>query len=275
MIIKTNDYTPTFIEPAEGDGVTMFNDLVKLDKGNLICIAARPGMGKTSLALHMALEYAKKSNKTVYIFSLEMSATQIYRRIISYLSEVDSHELNNNLLSNEQKEFIEWAEEYLKTLNIVIDDEPMLTVDQVEERLAKENNLGLVIIDYLELLTANGKFKNRAHEISEISRKLHILTKRKSVPFIFNSQLSRKIEYREDRRPRLRDLHDFGCIEQDANTVIFIYRDEYYKGVTEERSTAEIIIAKNRYDTLGTVPLKWRGQYMKFSEVDNEESCKT
>ena len=273
MIIKTNDYTPTFIESAEGDGVTMFNDLVKLDRGNLICIAARPGMGKTSLALHMALEYAKKCDKTVYIFTLEMGAKQIYQRMICYLAEVDLHKLDNNSLSTEQKEAVNRAKEYIGTLNIVIDDEPMLTVEQVEERLEKENDLGLVIIDYLELLTVNDKFNNRAQELSVISRNLHILMKRKNVPFIFNIQLSRKIEYREDRRPRLRDLRDFGCIEQDADTVIFIYRDEYYKGVTDECSTAEIIIAKNRYDTLGTVPLKWRGQYGKFSEikVQNEE----
>lgn len=271
MILKTKNYAPALFTEIKEENIIMFNDLVKLDRGNLICIAARPGMGKTSLALHMALEYARKCNKTVYIFTLEMSAKQIYQRIISYLAEVDLHKLYNNSLSNEQKETVERAEEYLKTLNIVIDDESMLTVDQVEERLEKETNLGLVIIDYLELLTANGKFKNRVHEISEISRKLHILTKRKNVPLIFIKQLSRQIDYREDRRPRLRDLLNFGCIEQDTNTVIFIYRDEYYKGVTEECSTAEIIIAKNRYDALGTVLLEWRVRYMKFSEVDKEE----
>ena len=270
MIIKTNDYTPVFTIESKEDNITMFNDSVKLDRGNLICIAARPGMGKTSLAIHMALEYAQKSDKTVYIFTLEMSAKQIYQRIISYLAEVDLHQLKNNTLSNEQKEAVERAEEHLRTLNIVIDDELTLTVEQIEERLEKEKNLGLVIIDYLELLTANGKFKNRVHEISELSRKLHILTKRKNVPVIFIKQLSRKVEYREDRRPRLLDIRDFGGIEQDANTVIFIYRDEYYKGVTEECSTAEIIIAKNRYDALGTVLLEWRGQYGKFSEVDKK-----
>ena len=268
MIIKTNDYTPTFlIEPEEND-VTMFNDLVKLDRGNLICIAARPGMGKTLLALHMALEYAKKCDKTIYIFTLEMSSKQIYQRMICYLAEVDSHKLSNNSLSKEQKEAVEQAEEYLKTLNIVIDDEPMLPVKKIEERLEKENNLGLVIIDYLELLTVNGNFNNRVQELSVISRNLHILMKRKNVPLIFIKQLLRKIDYRKDRRPRLIDIRDFGCIEQDSDTVIFIYRDEYYKGVTEECSIAEIIIAKNRYDALSTVPLEWRGRYGKFSEVD-------
>lgn len=268
MIIKTNDYTPVFITESEENGVTIFNDLVKLDRGNLICIAARPGMGKTSLALHMALEFAKRSDKTVYIFTLEMSSKQIYQRMICYLAEVDSHKLSNNSLSNEQKGAVEQAEEYLKTLNIVIDDEPMLSVEKIEERLEKENNLGLVIIDYLELLTVNGKFDNRVQELSLISRNLHIFMKRKNVPLIFIKQLLRKIDYRKDKRPRLIDIRDFGCIEQDSDTVIFIYRDEYYKGVTVECSVAEIIIAKNRYDALSTVPLEWRGRYGKFSEVD-------
>lgn len=271
MILKTNDYTPDFITGSEENNITMFNNLVKLDRGNLICIAARPGMGRTSLALHMALEFAKRSDKTVYIFTLEMSAKKIYQRMICYLAEVDSHKLYNNSLSKEQKEAVEQAEEYLKTLNIVIDDEPMLSVEKIEERFEKENNLGLVIIDYLEILTVNGKFDNRVQELSLISRNLHILMKRKNVPLIFIKQLLRKIEWREDKRPRLIDIRDFGCIEQDSDTVIFIYRDEYYKGVTEECSTAEIIIAKNRYDALGTVLLEWRGRYMKFSEVDKEE----
>ena len=270
MIIKTNDYTPDFLTESEKSNVTMFNDLVKLDRGNLICIAARPGMGKTSLAIHMALEYAKKSYKTVYIFTLEMSAKKIYQRMICYLAEIDSHNLYNNSLSKEKKDAVEQAEEYLKTLNIVIDDEPMLSVEKIEERLEKENNLGLVIIDYLELLTVNGKFDNRVQELSLISRNLHILMKRKNVPLIFIKQLLRKIEWREDKRPRLIDIRDFGCIEQDSDTVIFIYRDEYYKGVTEECSIAEIIIAKNRYDALSTVPLEWRGRYAKFSESDKE-----
>ena len=246
MILKTKNYAPALFTEIKEENITMFNDLVKLDRGNLICIAARPGMGKTSLSIHMALEYAKKSDKTVYIFTFEMSAKQIYQRIISYLAEVDLHQLKNNTLSNEQKEAVERAEEHLRTLNIVIDDELTLTVEQIEERLEKESNLGLVIIDYLDLLTANGKFKNRIHEISELSRKLHILTKRKNIPVIFIKQLSRKVEYREDRRPRLLDIRDFGGIEQDSDTVIFIYRDEYYKGVTAECGTAEIIIANQK-----------------------------
>ena len=266
MIIKTKDYTPVFITEHKENGITIFNDLVKLDRSNLICIAARPGMGKTSLALHMALEYAKKCDKTIYIFTLEMSAKKIYQRMICYLSEIDSHELDNNSLSNEQKEAVEQAEEYLKTLNIVIDDEPMLSVEKIEERLEKENNLGLVIIDYLELLTVNGKFDNRVQELSLISRNLHILMKRKNVPLIFIKQLLRKIEWREDKRPRLIDIRDFGCIEQDSDTVIFIYRNEYYHDISKDCSQAEIIIAKNRYDCVDTVFLKWQGRYGKFSE---------
>ena len=124
----------------------------------------------------------------------------------------------------------------------------------------------MVIIDYLELLTVNSKINNRVQELSELSRNLHTFMKRKNVSIIFIKQLLRKIEWREDKRPRLIDIHDFGCIEQDSDTVIFIYRDEYYKGVTEECSIAEIIIAKNRYDALSTVPLEWRGRYGKFSE---------
>ena len=166
MIIKTNDYPPAFIESAKGDGVTIFNDLVKLDRGNMICIAARPGMGKTSLALHMALEFAKKSDKTVYFFTLEMSAKQIYQRIISYLAEVDSHKLYNNSFSTEQKEAVKRAEEYLRTLNIVIDDEPMLPVEKIEERLEKENERKYGEVDELVSVLEAGTGKKGARELT-------------------------------------------------------------------------------------------------------------
>ena len=147
MIIKTNDYTPTFIESAKGDGVTMFNDFVKLDRGNLICIAARPGMGKTSLALHMALEYAKKCDKTVYIFSIDSCSGEIYERMLCSLAEIDIRHMRRRKLSAEDKNKIAEASALLKDMNIIIDDAAELTDRQIIDRLDTVDNLGLVIVD--------------------------------------------------------------------------------------------------------------------------------
>lgn len=272
MIIKTKDYTPVFITEHEENGITIFNDLVKLDRSNLICIAARPGMGKTSLALHMALEFAKRSDKTVYIFTLEMSAKKIYQRMICYLAEVDSHKLYNNALSKEQKEAVEQAEEYLKTLNIVIDDATELTDRQMMERLDTVDNLGLVIVDdSRRYMNCSRKMEISALENPIVTRELKRFAIIKNIPVILTHKLNRKIEKRENYRPNLKDIRDDGALEQDSDTVIYIYRDEYYHNVSTDHSKAEIIIAKNRYDALSTVLLEWRGQYGKFSEVDKKE----
>ena len=269
MIIKTIDQIYEITEPKENN-ITMFSDLVKLDRGNLICIAARPGMGKTSLALHMALEYAKKSYKTVYIFTPKTSAIQIYQRMICYLAEVDLHKLNNNSLSKEQKEAVKLAEEYLRILNIVIDDEPVLTVEMIEEILEKESDLGLVIIDSLQYVNCSRQMEILAQETSIITRELKSFSKRKNIPVILTHKLNRIIEERENKRPLLGDLREDGALAQDFDTIIFIYRGEYYHDISKNCSQAEIIVAKNRYDSVKTILLEWQGRYGKFSEVDKE-----
>lgn len=274
MIIKTNDYTPTFIESAKGDGVTVFNDFVKLDRGNLICIAARPGMGKTSLALHMALEFAKKSNKNVYIFSLEMSAEQIKKRLIAQLSAVPSEVIYCNSSCIEQTTAMRKAEEDLKKINIVIDDTVGISVKELKEKLDNKQNIGLVVIDYLQLMSSLDSFESRAHELSKISRDLKALSKEFRIPILVTTQLSRSI-WLTKKRPELGDLRDYGAICQDMDTVIFIHREGYSlddirQGNFPVVTKNEIIIAKNRYDKVETIIMEWHGKYGRFSEVNKE-----
>lgn len=272
MILKTNDYTPTFIESTEGDGVTMFNDLVKLDRGNLICIAARPGMGKTSLALHMALEYAKKCDKTVYIFSIDSCSGEIHELMLCSLAEIDIDHMRSRKLSAEDKNKIAEASALLKDMNIIIDDAAELTDRQMMERLDTVDNLGLVIVDdSRRYMNCSRKMEISAQENPIVTRELKRFAIIKNIPVILTHKLNRKIEKRKNYRPNLKDIRDDGALEQDSDTVIYIYRDEYYHNVSTDRSKAEIIIAKNRYDALSTVLLEWRGQYGKFSEVDKKE----
>ena len=271
MIIKTKDYTPTFFESVTEDGVTMFNDLVKLDRGNLICVAARPGMGKTSLVLHMTLEFAKKSDKTIYIFSFRERATDIYERLICSLAEIDTYSMRKREFSSEQWERIARAK--ISSLNIVIDDTLKREEWQELKRLEECDDLGLVVFD--ALCPSKHTAPNYVQELSLITRELRHLSKIKNIPVIFAHTPNRKLEKRKDKRPRGKDLIGDGALEQDSDTIIFIYRDEYYNGSYEDFSNAEIIIAKNRYDCIDTVQLEWRGRYGKFSEVDKEESCQT
>lgn len=271
MVIKTNEYLPEFIFSANGEGFTMFDGLVKLDRSNLICIAARPGMGKTSLALHMAIEYASKNDKAVYIFSHEMSAEQIYSRMLCYIAEVDSYSMRNLELSEAEVERLAAAIEKLQKLNIIINDEPFLTVTQMEEKIQDIDSVGLIIIDYLQLIKANEMREKRPQELIEISRSLKILSKKKNIPIVIISQLDRRIESRKDKRPMLSDLtRTVGGGDSDLDTAIFIYREEYYeldegdKNYTE----AEICIAKNRFDSTGCLKYKWEGRFTKFSRIE-------
>ena len=268
MIIKTNDYTPTFlIEPEEND-VTIFNNLVKLDRGNLICIAARPGMGKTSLVLHMALEYAKKCDKTIYIFSSDLCSMEIYERMICSLAEIDTYHMRIRSFSAEDKDKIKKASTLLKNMNIIIDDASDLNERQIIDRLDTVDNLGLVIIDSLQYVNCSRKMEIPAQEIGIITRELNSFAKRKNIPVILTHKLNRKIEERENKRPRLGDLREDGALVQDFDTIIFIYRDEYYNDISTDHNQAEIIIAKNRYGSVKTISLEWQRRYGKFSEVD-------
>lgn len=272
MIIKTNDHTTIFITEPKENGVTIFNDLVKLDRGNLICIAARPGMGKSSLALHMALEYSKKFDKIVYIFSIDSCSAEIYERMLCSLAEIDTYHMRIRSFSAEDKDKNAKAGNLLKNMNIIIDDVTGLNERQIIDRLDTVENLGLVIIDSLQYVNCSRKMELLAQESSIIVRELRCFAKRKNIPVILTHKLNRKMERRMNKRPLLRDLlyNGHGLLEHDSDTVIFLYRDEYYHDISKDCSQAEIIIAKNIYGYTETVFLEWQGRYGKFSEVDKE-----
>lgn len=239
-----------------------------LNKSDLMLIAARPGMGKSSIALNIALSVAKKYQKAVVIFNLEMSKEQLASRLLSNESFVDNQLLLTGKLSEEEWGKLGLAASALSQTDIRIDDNPSITVTEMNAKCRRVDNLGIVIIDYLQLMTsATGKVnENRVTAIGEISRSLKIMAKELNVPVICLSQLSRANESRADKRPMLSDLRESGSIEQDADEVIFIYRDDYYNPDTEEKNVAELIIAKNRHGETGTVKVQWLPQYTTFSD---------
>ena len=242
-----------------------------LNKSDLLLIAARPGMGKTSLALNIALDVAKKSAKTVAFFSLEMSREQLAMRLLSNESFVDNQKLLTGRLTEEEWTKIGIASSALSQTDIRVDDNPSISVAEMNAKCRRLDNLGLVLIDYLQLMTSagNGQTSNNANRVqvvSDISRALKIMAKELDVPVICLSQLSRANESRTDKRPMLSDLRESGAIEQDADEVLFIYRDDYYHPDTPEKNVAEIIVAKNRHGETGTVKLQWLPQFTTFSD---------
>ncbi|MBQ3072595.1 MAG: replicative DNA helicase [Oscillospiraceae bacterium] len=243
-----------------------------LNKSDLLLIAARPGMGKTSLALNMALNVAKKTDKTVAIFSLEMSSEQLALRLISGESFVDNKKLTTGRLSEEDWVRVGMASSALTATDIRIDDNPSITVAAMNAKCRRLDNLGLVVIDYLQLMTESGyggnRGDNRVTVVSEISRALKVMAKELNVPVVCLSQLSRGPESRPDKRPMLSDLRESGAIEQDADCVLFIYRDDYYNPDTEEKNVCELIVAKNRHGETGKVKLQWIPQFTTFSDME-------
>ena len=242
-----------------------------LNKSDLLLIAARPGMGKTSLALNIALDVAKKSAKTVAFFSLEMSREQLAMRLLSNESFVDNQKLLTGRLTEEEWTKIGIASSALSQTDIRVDDNPSISVAEMNAKCRRLDNLGLVLIDYLQLMTSagNGQTSNNANRVqvvSDISRALKIMAKELNVPVICLSQLSRANESRTDKRPMLSDLRESGAIEQDADEVLFIYRDDYYHPDTPEKNVAEIIVAKNRHGETCTVKLQWLPQFTTFSD---------
>ena len=237
---------------------------LNLEGENLICIAGRPGMGKTALALHLALDYAKTNSKAVHIFSLEMSAEQMLDRLLIMLSEVDSYTFRQKSFSDEEKERLEQAKQQLSCMNIAIDDTISLSVKQMEEKIAKAGNLGLVIVDYVQLLMCEKKCETRMEELYEISRNIKTLSQNTKIPIIITSGVHRRVEYRENKRPIVWDLEHAGVLENEVDTICFIYRKGYYEPL-ENSERAEFIIQKNKHGVCGTVPLKWEGLLMKFS----------
>ena len=240
-----------------------------LNKSDLLLIAARPAMGKSAFALNIGVNVAKKYKKTVAIFNLEMSREQLAMRLLANESFVELQKLATGKLSEEEWTKLCMAAAALSQTDIRIDDNPSVTVADINAKCRRVDNLGLVIIDYLQLMQGSGYGKNsenRVTVVGEISRSLKIMAKELNVPVICLSQLSRAVESRTDKRPILSDLRESGAIEQDADSVMFLYRDEYYHENSEEKGVAECIVAKNRHGETGTVKLQWIGQYQAFAD---------
>ena len=246
--------------------------ILGLNAGELILIAARPGMGKTSLALNIALHVGKTSGKTGAVFSLEMAREQLVPRILSNQATVENQRLVTGNLREQDWVNIANAASVLSGLDILIDDNPLLTVADMNAKCRRIDNLGLVVIHYWQLMAAPGTTgysgESRQQVVSDISRMLKIMAKELQVPVLCLSQLSRANEKREDKRPMLSDLRESGALEQDADIVMFLYRDDYYNEDSEKRNIAECIIAKNRHGETGKVELAWSPQYTTFSSLD-------
>ncbi|MGT2743665.1 replicative DNA helicase [Streptococcus plurextorum] len=259
---------------------TGFYDFDKLTTGlhedNLIILAARPAMGKTAFALNIAQNVATKSGKPVAIFSLEMGAESLVERMLASEGTILSHHIRTGQLSAEEWQRLVFAQSQLADAPIFIDDSAGVRITDIRaraRRLAQEmDGLGLIVIDYLQLIQGS-RSDNRQQEVSEISRQLKILAKELKVPVIALSQLSRSVEQRQDKRPILSDLRESGSIEQDADIITFLYRDDYYqehKDAQVESNLTELIIKKNRHGSLGTVKLYFHKEYTKFSSVKEE-----
>lgn len=243
-----------------------------MQPSDLILIAARPSMGKTAFVLNIAEHVAFRQGKTVAIFSLEMSKEQLVNRLFSMEAKVDSQHLRTGNLSDaEWEKLVESADEIGKS-RLIIDDTPGISIPELRSKCRKyklEHDLEMVIIDYLQLMSGSGRASDsRQQEISDISRSLKALARELQIPVIALSQLSRAVEQRPDHRPMLSDLRESGAIEQDADVVMFIYRDDYYNKDSEKRGIAEIIIAKQRNGPIGTVELVWLPDYTKFANMD-------
>ena len=269
-------------ESAQGTA-TGFKSLDKvlagMGKSDLVLVGARPGMGKTSFCLNIATNVARSTKKKVCIFSLEMSAEQLVNRIISSEALVDSYALRTGELKPEEWEHIAQAVSLLAGSDILIDDTSGITVTGMKAKLRRVDNLGLVVIDYLQLMQSDRHIDNRVQEVAEISRAMKIMAKELMVPVICCAQLSRGPESRTVKKPMLSDLRDSGAIEQDADVVIFLYRDDYYKNAEgndvpadTEQNVAEIIVAKNRHGSTDTIKIGWTGRYTKFRELAQEDT---
>ena len=241
-----------------------------MQPSDLILLAARPSMGKTAFVLNIAQYVAFKQNETVAIFSLEMSKEQLVNRLFSLESKVDSqHIRTGNLTDTEWEKLIESAGIIGKS-HLIIDDTPGISISELRSKCRKyklEHGLKMIIIDYLQLMSGSGRTDSRQQEISDISRSLKALARELNVPVLALSQLSRAVEQRPDHRPMLSDLRESGAIEQDADVVMFIYRDDYYNKDTELKGVAEVIIAKQRNGPIGTINLAWLPDYTKFANI--------
>jgi replicative DNA helicase len=258
------------ISGIESGFIDLDSKISGLNPSDLLIIAARPAMGKSAFVLNIASYVAMHMKTPVMVFSLEMSKEQLVNRILCSESEVDSMKLRNADLSSEDWLKLGEASSKLAEVPLYIDDTPGLSAAELRAKCRKaklEKNIGLVVVDYLQLMEGKSKNSSRQQEISDISRSLKILAKELSIPVIALSQLSRASEARTDHRPMLSDLRESGSIEQDADIVMFLHREDYYNAETEKKNIAEVIISKNRNGATGTVELAWLGQYTKFANL--------
>ncbi|MBX9403263.1 replicative DNA helicase [Lysobacter sp. BMK333-48F3] len=256
-------------------GYTEFDEMTAgLQNTDLLILAARPAMGKTTFALNIAEHVAFRTKKAVAVFSMEMSASQLALRLISSVGRVNAQRLRSGQLEDEDWARVTGAIRQLREVKIFIDDTPGLSPDVLRaksRRLKREHDLGLIVIDYLQLMSVPGNSENRATEISEISRSLKHLAKELNLPVIALSQLNRSLEQRADKRPVMADLRESGAIEQDADIIIFIYRDDYYnKETSPDKGLAEVIIGKQRSGPTGSLKLKFFGEYTRFDNLSHD-----
>lgn len=256
-------------------GIGMLDNVITgLNRSDLILLAARPGMGKTSFALNIAKHVAMKCKRKIAFFSLEMTKEQLSSRLLSMEALVSGTTLRTGKISQEEWKRLIEAGDVLGKTQIYLDDTPGITVPEIKAKLRRIKGVDLVIIDYLQLMSASRRIDNRVQEISEITRNLKILAKEFSVPVITLSQLSRASEQRAEHKPQLSDLRDSGSIEQDADIVLFLYRDAYYSGSEGaedgDKNSGECIVAKNRHGETRSVPLHWQGEFMRFTGVVQE-----
>lgn len=244
--------------------------IMGLNKSDLLIIAARPGMGKTSFAMNIVSNVARRADKQVAFFSLEMSKEQLATRLLSSEALVSSGCLKTGKISADEWVRLASGADIISRMPIYLDDSGGITVPQMKAKLRRMNNLGLVVIDYLQLMSSGKRNDNRTTEISEITRQLKLMAKEMNVPIITLSQLSRGPESRTDHRPMLSDLRESGSIEQDADIIMFLYRDSYYNKESEQQNISECIVAKNRHGETGTVNLVWDGQYTRFSNAESQ-----
>ena len=245
--------------------------LTGLHPSQLLIVAARPAMGKTAFVLNIAQHVAFRQNVPVAIFSLEMSKEQLVTRLMSMEAMIDSQLIRTGELEDQDWEKLMESAAVIGHSPLIIDDTPGLTIAEIRSkcrRYKQAQGVGLVIIDYLQLMAGNGKSESRQQEISEISRSLKALAREIDAPIIALSQLNRAVDSRTDHKPVLSDLRESGSIEQDADVIMFIYRDDYYNPDTEKKNLAEIIVAKQRSGSTGSIELAWLGQYTKFANKE-------
>ncbi|MFZ5592698.1 MAG: replicative DNA helicase [Pseudomonadota bacterium] len=281
LLVKAVDRIDTLFQqdnPITGvpTGFTDFDDMTSgLQPSDMVIVAGRPSMGKTTFAMNIAEHAAIKSQLPVAVFSMEMPGEQLAMRMMSSLGRIDQHRLRTGKLDDDDWPRVTSAVGLLAEASMFIDDTPALTPTELRaraRRLAREHGLGMIVIDYLQLMQVPGNKENRATEISEISRSLKALAKELNVPVIALSQLNRSLEQRPNKRPVMSDLRESGAIEQDADLIVFIYRDEVYHEDSQDKGTAEIIIAKQRNGPIGMTRLTFLGQYTRFENFTSGAS---